>query len=219
MTAGGRASATRSTLVRFRRRLDQVQKGAALLKRKRESLVEELFSRARPAVATREGIEQQARVAWHAYWAALAVHGPEALGPLGWPSREVTVDLEPFELWGLKAVSLAKRPQVVRSIAARGVLPGSDEAASQVAAREFEALLEGLLEAAPQAHVMRRLGQALARTTRLVNTLEQRVAVRLAKDLVTIRRTLEEREREEHLRLKRLMARRAKDATAHGQPR
>lgn len=211
MTSGSRASVTRSTLVRFRRRLDQVQKGAALLKRKRESLVEELFSRARPAVTTREAIEAQARTAWHAYWAALAVGGAEALGPLGWPTREVTVDLEPFELWGLKAVALQKKPQVVRSVAARGVLPGSADAPSQAAAHDFEVLTEALLEAAPQEHVMRRLGQALARTTRLVNTLEQRVAVQLTRDLTSIRRTLEEREREEHLRLKRLIARRAKE--------
>ncbi|MEW5738934.1 MAG: V-type ATP synthase subunit D [Myxococcota bacterium] len=216
MTTGGRASATRSTLVRFRRRLEQVRKGAALLKRKRESLVEELFKRARPAVTTREAIEQKARAAWRSYWAALSEHGADALTPQGWPTRQVTVDLEPFELWGLKAVALSKKPQVVRSIAARGVLPGSDGAAAQVAAHDFEALVEALLDAAPQEHVMRRLGQALARTTRLVNTLEQRVAVKLAKDLSTIRRTLEEREREEHLRLKRLIARRTREAAISG---
>ncbi|GMU58300.1 MAG: hypothetical protein AMXMBFR34_00630 [Myxococcaceae bacterium] len=216
MTTGPRASATRSSLVRFRRRLEQVKKGAALLKRKRESLVEELFKRARPAVTTREAIEQQARAAWRSYWAALSVHGADALTPLGWPTRQVSVELERFELWGLKAVSLSKKPQVVRSIAARGVLPGSDGAPAQVAAHDFEVLVEALLDAAPQEHVMRRLGQALARTTRLVNTLEQRVAVKLAKDLSTIRRTLEEREREEHLRLKRLIARRAREAVASG---
>ena len=55
---------------------------------------------------------------------------------------------------------------------------------------------------------MRRLGQALARTTRLVNTLEQRVATRLVADLSSIRQTLDEREREEHLRTKRLISRR-----------
>jgi vacuolar-type H+-ATPase subunit D/Vma8 len=64
------------------------------------------------------------------------------------------------------------------------------------------------LDAAPQEHAMRRLGHALSRTTRLVNTLEQRIAVRLVADLVAIRRTLNEREREEHLRIKRLIARR-----------
>lgn len=41
-----------------------------------------------------------------------------------------------------------------------------------------------------------------------VNTLEQRVSVRLMADLAGIRRTLDEREREEHLRIKRLMVRR-----------
>jgi vacuolar-type H+-ATPase subunit D/Vma8 len=55
---------------------------------------------------------------------------------------------------------------------------------------------------------MRRLGQALAQTTRLVNTLEQRVAVTLEAELAEIRRTLSEREREEHHRIKRLVARR-----------
>ena len=206
MTRGPRAAATRSSLVRFRRRLDQVQKGAALLKRKRESLVDELFARARTAVTSREAIDSQAREAWHSLWRALSAHGSDALTPLGWPTREIEVDLAATELWGLKMAALAKRPSLVRSIAARGVLPGSGEAASQEAARDFEVLVEQLLDTAPQEHVMRRLGQALSRTTRLVNTLEQRVAVRLLADLADIRRTLDEREREEHVRIKRLMS-------------
>jgi V/A-type H+-transporting ATPase subunit D len=204
---GAHTAATRSALVHSRRRLEQVRKGAALLKRKRESLVEELLKRARPAVTTREGIEAQARLAWHALLEAYAAHGGAALVPLGWPTRELTVDLQVFELWGLKAAALRRRPQVVRSIAARGVLSGADEAGSQAAARAFEELVEQLVDAAPREHVMRRLGQALSRTTRLVNTLEQRVAVQLEHDLATIRRTLDEREREEHLRLKHLLKR------------
>lgn len=208
MSQASHVAATRSSLVRFRRRLEQVEKGAALLRRKRESLVAELFARARPAVSTREAIEQQARTAWRAAWAAQSLVGADALVPLGWPSRALTVELEPFELWGLRAVSLSKKPKVVRSLAARGVLPGSEDAASQEAAGHFERLVEQLLEAAPQEHVLRRLGQALARTTRLVNTLEQRVTVSLKRDLSNIRRTLEEREREEHVRLKLLMKRR-----------
>jgi vacuolar-type H+-ATPase subunit D/Vma8 len=105
-------------------------------------------------------------------------------------------------------MELLNRPTLVRSLAARSVLPGPGEGATQDAAREFETLVEQLLDAAPQEHAMRRLGHALSRTTRLVNTLEQRIAVRLVADLVAIRRTLNEREREEHLRIKRLIARR-----------
>ena len=44
------------------------------------------------------------------------------------------------------------------------------------------------------------------------NTLEPRVAVSLTADLAEIRRTLSEREREEHLRIKRLVARRQASA-------
>lgn len=206
MTRQTRPPATRSNLLRATRRLAQVTRGTQLLKRKRQSLVDELFARARTAVTSREAIEAQARRAWRLLWMALAAHGGDALTPLGWPTREIDIDLAAFELWGVKVAELGRRPTLVRSLAARGVLPGAGEAASQEAAGQFEALVERLLEVAPQEHVMRRLGQALARTTRLVNTLEQRVAVDLAGDIAGIARTLNEREREEHLRIKRIIA-------------
>jgi vacuolar-type H+-ATPase subunit D/Vma8 len=208
VTRETRAPATRSSLLRYGRRLSQVQRGAALLKRKRQSLVEELFARARTAVTSREAIDAQAARAWRSVWLALSSSGSDGLTPLGWPTREADVQLRAVELWGIRAIELVSRPRLVRSLAARGVLPGPGEAASHEAAREFEALVERILDAAPQEQAMRRLGQALSRTTRLVNTLEQRIAVRLVEDLAAIRRTLAEREREEHLRIKRLIARR-----------
>ena len=208
MTRGTRAPATRSTVLRYARRLAQVRRGAELLKRKRQSLVNELFARARTAVTSREAIDAQARRAWRSVWLALAASGSDGLAPLGWPTREVDVELSIVELWGIRAVELVNPPTTVRSLAARGVLPFPGESAGHDAAREFETLLEQLLTAAPQEHMMRRLGQALSQTTRLVNTLEQRVAVRLGADLAEMRRTLSEREREEHLRIKRLMSQR-----------
>jgi H(+)-transporting ATP synthase subunit D len=208
MTHHTRAAATRSNLLRYQRRLTQVNRGTLLLKRKRQALVDELFTRARAAVASRETIETEARRAWRSLWMALAAQGGAGVTPLGWPTREIDVELSVIELWGLKVAQLGRRPTLVRGLAARGVAPGAAEAASQQAAGHFEALVEHLLEVAPQEHVMRRLGQALARTTRLVNTLEQRVAVGLQADIASIDRTLSEREREEHLRTKRLIVRR-----------
>ena len=208
MTRTAAAPATRSTLLRSVRRLDQVRKGAALLKRKRQALVNELFARARTALTSRDAIEAQARRAWISVSRARAFLGTDQLTPLAWPTREIDIDLATMELWGLHVATLVKRPTAVRSFAARGVMTGPGEAASQEAAREFEILIEQLIEAAPREHMMRRLGHALSRTTRLVNTLEQRTAVRLSAEVIEIRRTLEEREREEHLRTKRLIRRR-----------
>jgi len=208
MTRTTHVPATRSNLLRYTRRLDQVRRGAALLNRKRQALIAELFARARIAVTSRETIDVHARRAWSLVWLALSSSGSDGLTPLGWPTREIDVELNAVDLWGIRAAQLVHRPTLVRSLAARGMLPGLGEASSHEAARAFEALLEQVLDAAPKEHAMRRLGQALSHTTRLVNTLEQRVAVSPAADLAEIRRALSEREREEHLRIKHLIKRR-----------
>jgi V/A-type H+-transporting ATPase subunit D len=209
VTIATRSAATRSNLVRLRRRLEQVEKGAALLRKKRESLAAELFDLARPAVEARRGIEDQARAAYRVLLDALATAGRSELRALGWPVREIRVELEPREASGIHGVALASRPSVVRSMAARGDPAGPGDAASTSAAEEFERLIERLLQAAPEELFLRRLAQALSHLTRLVNTLEQRIAVSMDRELAAMRRTLEEREREEHLRLKRIASRRA----------
>lgn len=72
MTRGIQSSATRAGALRYARRLDQVRRGAALLKRKRQSLVEELFRRAKIAIESREAIDAQAQRAWRSLFHALS---------------------------------------------------------------------------------------------------------------------------------------------------
>ncbi|MGO8995573.1 MAG: V-type ATP synthase subunit D [Polyangiaceae bacterium] len=208
MTTATRSAATRSNLVRLRRRLDQVEKGAALLRKKRESLAAELFELARPAVDVRREIDEQAKIAYRALLEALAWLGRTELRPLGLPTREIRVELVPREVWGIRGIDLASKPSVVRSAAARGNPSGPGDAAPAAAGEQFEKLIERLLEAAPEELFLRRLGEALSHATRLVNTLEQRVAVSMDRELAAMRGTLEEREREEHMRLKRIVSRR-----------
>ena len=74
---------TRSNLQLLRRRLGRVTRGAALLRHKREVLVVELFKVARPALAARERIGADAKLAWEALFVALAEHGEDGLRPLG----------------------------------------------------------------------------------------------------------------------------------------
>lgn len=210
--SGPRVASTRSNLVKLRRRLVQVQKGASLLRRKRESLVAELFKRARPAIDDRKAIEAQTIEASRAVLEALSTHSPEELAALSWPAREILVELERVQAFGLNAVALTRVPPLVRSLSARAVSPGSADATVIAAGMAFERLIELVLEAAPKELLMRRLGDELSRATRVVNTLEQRVAVQVTRELASVRRTLEEREREEHLRLKRVIRRRQERA-------
>jgi V/A-type H+/Na+-transporting ATPase subunit D len=209
MTVAAQVRVTRSSLVRLARRLDQVDKGAALLEKKRDALVVQLFARVRPAVDARRRIERQAALAYGALVDALASAGRSDLAALGWPLRDIRVErLDATPPGGAAAGDgFAAPPTLVRSMAARAVVPGQFDPAAERAARAFERLLEIVLATAPEEFATRRLGRALAHTVRQVNVLEQRVAVDLQRALVHVRRTLDEREREEAVRLRRIAAR------------
>jgi V/A-type H+-transporting ATPase subunit D len=209
MIATGPAKVTRSSLMRLSRRLDQVDKGAALLEKKRDALVIQLFARVRPTIDARRRVEAQATIAYRALVDALAAAGRSDLAALAWPSRDLRVDLVDHgpPAAGATADRFAAPPPLVRGAAARAVVPGQADPAAEEAAQAFERLLELVLATAPEESAIRRLGRALAHTVRQVNVLEQRVAVDLARALVRVRRTLDEREREESVRLRRIAAR------------
>lgn len=212
-------SATRMNLLRARRRLEQVSRGTALLRRKREALVTELFQLARRAVDTRQRITERAAEAYPALLGALGRHGRSGLLPLGWPLREVEVEIEGRQVWGIAVADILERPTLRRSVAARGAAPGSAGPAATVVAERFEELMELVLEAAAREVLIRRLGEALAKTSRQVNMLEQRIGPGLNSQITSVQRVLDEREREEHGRLRRLVKSRGKVARSTARTR
>lgn len=205
--SGARGPApTRSNLLRLRRRLGRVRKGIELLTRKRQALVRELFSVATPAIAARSRVEAEAAEAWPALLEALSAEGPDALERLGLPRRQLEVEVTATESWGVTAAIVQRLSPVRRSLAGRAQAPGLTRPAAAMASDRFESLVEQLLDAASAELRLRRLAEALGRTSRQVNTLERRVAPQLGADVGRIRAVLEEREREDAIRLRRLLA-------------
>jgi V/A-type H+-transporting ATPase subunit D len=88
-----------------------------------------------------------------------------------------------------------------------------------VVAERFEELMELVLEAAAREVLIRRLGEALAKTSRQVNMLEQRIGPGLNSQITSVQRVLDEREREEHGRLRRLVKSRGKMARSTARTR
>jgi V/A-type H+-transporting ATPase subunit D len=209
MTPGRGPAPTRQNLLGLERRLERVAKGTALLRRKREALVAELFRLARPAATARASIADRAATAYPLLLGALADQGYTGLRALGWPGREVLVDVRPAQIWGIPVSELLRRPPIRRTLAARGTPPPSVDPVTGAAATAFEELTEMLLEAANREALLHRLAEALSRTSRQVNTLEHRLGPELKTQRAGIRRTLDEREREEHLRLQRLLRQRS----------
>jgi V/A-type H+/Na+-transporting ATPase subunit D len=196
---------TRSNLLRHRRRLERVRKGIDLLTRKRRALVADLFRVATPAIEARSRVQERAARAYPALLGAAAVQGAAGIDALGWPARQIEVELTLTESWGVVSGVVQRLTSVRRSLEGRGQAPALTGPATAAAAEEFEHLVELLLDAASTELLLRRLAEALARTSRQVNTLERRVAPRLAGEIHRVRELLEEREREDHARLKRFL--------------
>jgi H(+)-transporting ATP synthase subunit D len=199
---------TRSGLVRASARLGRVRKGRELLNRKREALITELFRSARPALDARKNVEERASVAYRTLLHALAARGETSLATYAWPEREIMVELEQKRIWGIAVPSVVSHSPVQRTLTARGTAAPSVGPAAAQTATEFERLVELVLDALPKEQLVRRLGDALAKTTRQVNTLQRRVEPTLTAELSALRRTLEERERDERSRLRHVLRRR-----------
>jgi V/A-type H+-transporting ATPase subunit D len=198
-----RLAPTRVNLLRARRQLAQVTQGAALVRKKREALVGELFRLARPAMGARAEISRQAAHAYPSLLAALAAHGRDGTRAFAWPGRTLELGVRPGFVWGIPVAEIVERSPVRRTSEARGTTPAGASSAA-LAAREFETLVDLLINAATREQQIQRLGDAVARSTRQLRTLEQRVEPALRSRIAWVRSTLEEREREEHARLKRL---------------
>jgi H(+)-transporting ATP synthase subunit D len=197
---------TRLGLLRGRRRLARLLEGTALLRRKREALVTELFRLARPALDARAAITRCSTTAYPALLRALAVRGATGLRASACPVKDMRLEIRPGQVWGIPVSDIVRRPPLVRGVMARATAPTAIGPAATAAAREFEILGDLLLEAAPREMLLQRLGVALAQTSRQVNTLERRIAPALRSRVAAIIRTLEEREREEHSRLRHIKA-------------
>ncbi|MDH5805058.1 MAG: V-type ATP synthase subunit D [Gemmatimonadota bacterium] len=202
-------SATRTEWIRTGRALKMVERGVSLLKRKREAIVVELFQKTRPAVAAREVIKREARAAYGAAYDALADVGESTIAASGWPTRHLKVELRSIDIWGVNAAEVVNASRWVQSVNERGILPALVGSSVMRAAERFESLGQLLVDAAAAEQMISQLARALADTTRRVNTLEQRVAIRLAARADNIRSQLDEREREEQLRIRFLLRRRS----------
>mgnify|MGYP005611148265 CR=1 FL=1 len=95
------------------------------------------------------------------------------------------------------------RPYVDTNPSALAGHPDGARAANFSAAIDNAAHEQLIAAVAREAHV-RALGAALTRTSRQLHTLEQRVAPELAATVAAVDRALEERDREEHIRLRHL---------------
>lgn len=205
-----RVPTTRLGFLEVRSRRTIAAKGARLLRAKREVLAGEIWRMMREVLEGRARLDEVLREAVKALGLAKALDGEGALESLAAPAaREVPVQVTVRRVWGVPTPSVTA-PPLVRAADRRGSSPTSWGLSGVEAARRHEEALEVLLRIATRERHLVRLGEEIQATSRRVNALEQLLLPALAAEARRVATALEERDREDAVRLKRLRARRGR---------
>lgn len=199
-------TATRSELLAINARLALARQGRDLLREKRDQLMEEFRSLSDVVLAGTATLASAARRARRTLAVAEAEVGPEVVASAALSSRsQIPLTSRPTTIMGVRIADITYEP-IGRPRAERGYsLAGSDVRIDDAAAA-FESELEALVELAIGERRLRRLVDEIAKTTRRVNALEFIVVPGLEAQAAAIRRILDERERQDRFRLKRVKA-------------
>ncbi|MEW6359900.1 MAG: V-type ATP synthase subunit D [Planctomycetota bacterium] len=212
-------SPNRMELLARKAQLDLALRGAELLQSKREALLKEFLSTARSLVSLEGKFVRRFQQAALDLTMAKAIDGVEQIRSAAMAThRSIEVEISEQNLWGVK-VPEVKKPAVLRGAMERGYALTGVSARIDETAQEFETILDLIIEMAPSHVKVRRLGGEIKRTTRRLNALQERLVPRLREEIRSVQNTLDEREREDLFRRKRIKKRRTRkgaDAVPHG---
>lgn len=200
-------TATRSELLARRVQLALAEQGRDILKRKRDQLLEEFRRSADLVLAGMGDLGEAAAAALRALAMAEALEGPGAVASAAAVAgRDFPLESTPASIMGVRIADIRHSP-VGRPLAGRGYSVAASSAAIDQVAERFESELAMLLDVAIYEMRLRRLVDEIGRTTRRVNALENVVIPRLEDEQAAIQATLDERERQDRFRLKRIATR------------
>jgi V/A-type H+-transporting ATPase subunit D len=203
-------SPTRMNMLIKRRQIKIAEQGASLLKSKRDALLQEFLSLIKPLLEERRKLDDTLKRALGVLASALGIDGPETLESAALASkREQLLKVEEKKIWGVRLPEI-EGDTTVRSTITRGYAPFSVTSRVDMTAEAFERVVDLIIRMAPSEIKVKRLGAEIKKTTRRVNALEQRLIPELKSEVQFIRQILEDREREDKFRLKRLKAKKLK---------
>lgn len=196
--------ATRAELLIRKNQKALAYQGRDLLKQKRNALMQQLMQTAEQVMRSSDILEQQMAEAVATLALAEAIDGPEAVRSAAFAAQsQVSLEVSGANIMGVP-VPVIEQKKIARSPLDRGYSPSSVSSRVEATAETFETLLDQVIALADREMRLRRLAEEIGRTTRRVNALENVLIPRLQAQLDYIQMILEEREREDLFRLKRV---------------
>jgi len=201
---------TRMELIKLRRRIKMAKRGHALLKMKRDGLIMEFRELLEEAKEVIGGMAEKFEIAQKRLALAMAVDGIIAVKAAALASKkEPTFVMHKKNIMGV-VVPVIKREKVRKKVIEReyGIL--GTTARIDEAVEAYEELIDAILEVAEIETTIKRLIEEIEKTKRRVNALEYRVIPSMEQAAKFIAFKLEEMDRENIIRLKKLKSKKAR---------
>ncbi len=203
---------TRMELLAKKAQIALARQGRELLEQKRTALMRELMRVADRVLTSSDALQQAAAEARVALARAEAVAGSEAVRSAAMATRgELALEVQAATVMGV-SVPVIEQKRITRSALGRGYSITGTSVTIDEAAAAFETEVDSLIQLAESELRLTRLAAELQRTSRRVNALEQILIPRLEAERDFIQMALDERERTDHFRLKRIKQSRQRQA-------
>lgn len=195
---------TRMELLAKKAQIALAQQGRELLEQKRTALMREFLRVADRVMAGSDLLQESATEARRALARAETMAGTEALGSAAMATRgELTLEVRAANVMGVR-VPVIEQKRVARSVLGRGYSLTGTSVTIDEAAAAFEAEVDSVIQLAESELRLTRLAAEIERTSRRVNALEHVLLPSLIAERDYIQMALDERERADHFRLKRV---------------
>ncbi len=205
---------TRAVLIALRRRIKVAQTGHELLKMKRDGLMIEFFEVLNRAKTIRQELVQDYLRAEQRLNMAKAIDGTIAIKSVAFAlQKEPVVDLQSRNIMGVVVPKISAEA-VHKKMYERGYGIIGTSAAIDEAADAYESLTDKIITAAEVETSLMKLVDDIEKTKRRVNALEFKVIPDIKDTIRFISFALEEMDRDNIVRLKKLKAKAQKRAKA-----
>ncbi|MGA2919042.1 V-type ATP synthase subunit D [Methanoregula sp.] len=198
---------TRSELINLKRKIQLSQRGYKILKMKRDGLIMEFFKVLADAKDSRGDLLRKYELAVQMMAIANTVEGAIGVKSAAFSVKEVPqITLKSKNIMGV-IVPQIESSKVRKTLADRGYGVLGTSTVIDETASSFEELVEAIIESAEIETTMKRLLDEIEKTKRRVNALEFKVIPDLTEARDFIKMRLDEMEREELFRMKKIKSR------------
>ena len=195
---------TRMELIKKRSQIALAEQGRDLLKEKMEALIQEFFRIMVTFTQSREELEAVSADAERSLLIAQAVDDPVTLKSASFATkRQLTVDISGKNIMGVP-VPIIQKTSVMLNVMQRGYSIIGTSGRIDETAEKYESAIDIIIRLAETETALRRLGDEIQMNRRRVNALDQIVIPELKQQAKFIRFAIEEREREDIFRLKKV---------------